>query len=370
MAKKQVDKYKPRKDGRYETKVSTGKYTDDGKPIRTTLYANTSRELENLVAKARYEIEKGIYIKDTGQTFRQYAEMWLSVSKKTKSLRTNAMYKNILKNHINRLEDKKLIKITRMDIQQQINDRIDMPRLCQQIKITIDQVLESAVIDGLILKNPCIGIELPRRITKKGRALTKQEKAALKSADFTIEEKAFIFTLYGCGLRPEELYALTKADISIKKREIHINKALVYDGVKPILSYTKTKSGERTVQAPKLTIEALREWMDKNNQLILFPDDKGNYRTRSGYYNIFSKIRNKIVNKTNSDKSIHDASISPLTQYTFRHNYCTELYYAGVSLKECQRLMGHSDYSMVMKVYAHLDELKEDTKTKIEAINF
>lgn len=53
MAKRN-DKYKPRSDGRYYTHVSTGKYDENGRPIRISLYAKSSKELEEKVAEARY----------------------------------------------------------------------------------------------------------------------------------------------------------------------------------------------------------------------------------------------------------------------------------------------------------------------------
>ena len=59
-----------------------------------------------------------------------------------------------------------------------------------------------------------------------------------------------------------------------------------------------------------------------------------------------------------------------LTLYCFRHNYCSELYYSEVSMKEAQRLLGHSSYKMIMDVYAHLDAQKEETKKKLNAIDF
>ena len=59
-----------------------------------------------------------------------------------------------------------------------------------------------------------------------------------------------------------------------------------------------------------------------------------------------------------------------LTMYCFRHNYASSLYYAGISLKEAQRLMGHQSYKMIMDVYAHLDAEKEDTAAKLNAIDF
>lgn len=48
--------------------------------------------------------------------------------------------------------------------------------------------------------------------------------------------------------------------------------------------------------------------------------------------------------------------ITGLTAHIFRHNYCTMLYYSGISQKKAVELMGHSDIKMIMEVYAHLDE--------------
>lgn len=370
MAKKQVDKYKPRQDGRYFTQISTGKYADDGKPIRIPLYAKSSKELEKLVADTKYEIEHGSFAHDKGITFGEYAKKWLEIYKATKSDNTKSMYNNILKNHIDYLEHKKLKEITKSDIQMQINKSSHYPRTCQQMRMTFSQIFESAIGDSLIIKNPCHKIELPKRMKKEKRALTDIEKKALKIADFNEMEKAFIYTLYGCGLRPAELYALTRKDINIKDSEININKALSFNGVTPKVKYPKTDNGIRVVQAPNFVIKALKDWMNINHNLILFCDENGEYRSRSGYYNVFNEIVRKMKNSVEKkeDGNIHEVKIEGLSQYIFRHNYCTELYYSGISLKEAQRLMGHSDYSMIMSVYTHLDKEKENTKDKISKI--
>ena len=59
---------------------------------------------------------------------------------------------------------------------------------------------------------------------------------------------------------------------------------------------------------------------------------------------------------------------SGITMYTLRHNFATECYYMGLSLKECQRQMGHTDYKMVLEVYSHLDSKKENTADKMAAM--
>ncbi|MDD5934997.1 MAG: tyrosine-type recombinase/integrase [Clostridiales bacterium] len=366
MTKKTQDKYKPRKDGRYSTQVFTGVYTDDGKPIRETVYAKSSSELEKKVAELNYEIEHGLYGTGKNTTFGEYAEHWLSVAKATKSLRTNNMYKNILKNHLDLLKHRKIKDITKSMIQAQINECMSMPRLCQQLRVTIKQIFEMAYDDGLITRNPCTGLELPKNHPKENRPLTSAEKKALKVIELSPMQKAFVYILYGCGVRPGELFALTKKDIDLKNHEITINKSLEFDKQIPRIKYPKTNNGIRTIQAPTIVFKAISDYIDTIQGIVLFPNENGEYGKRGYYYNIFEVIRRKIESCTKKSK-ISEAT-SRLTMYTFRHNYCTELYYSGISMKECQRLMGHADYSMIMKVYSHLDEKKEKTKEKIEKL--
>ena len=48
------------------------------------------------------------------------------------------------------------------------------------------------------------------------------------------------------------------------------------------------------------------------------------------------------------------------TPYTFRHTYATNLYYAGIDIKRCQYLLGHSSIEMTLKIYTHLDNKNND----------
>lgn len=58
--------------------------------------------------------------------------------------------------------------------------------------------------------------------------------------------------------------------------------------------------------------------------------------------------------------------ITGLTAHIFRHNYATMLYYSGISIKKAAALMGHSSTKMIMEVYSHLDEEKEQTLEKLD----
>ena len=79
---------------------------------------------------------------------------------------------------------------------------------------------------------------------------------------------------------------------------------------------------------------------------------------------IIKKMNNAVT--TDKEKLIGVQKISGLTAHIFRHNYCTMLYYSGITPKKAVDLMGHSDVKMIMEVYAHLDEEKEAVQSKLD----
>lgn len=357
-------RYKKRADGRYGTKIRTGRYHDDGTPILVTLYAKSSKELEELVREKKYELEHGLYCFGADTDFETYATEWVKVKKANLSLSSKSNYQTLLKNDINLIADMAIGKITQLDIQRQINAHADKPRTCRLLVQMIDQVFKSAVQDGLIVRNPCYEIVLPEYRAKQKRALTDAEKKALKSAPFTDEERAYIMLLYGCGLRPAEAYALTWVDIDFNESMLTINKALTFDGQLPIVKAPKTDSGTREIPIPSITLSALKEFRASqpvNLKRIVFAKG-GDYKSASQYEDMFDRIREKMYYAMGKKTS--------LCAYVFRHNYATELYYSDVSEKECARLMGHSDIRMIMDIYAHLDAKREMTAEKIKNIAF
>lgn len=252
--------------------------------------------------------------------------------------------------------------ITATHIQQQVNSVKDKPRTARLVLLTCKQIFKSAMNDRLINFNPCYGIDLPRYEPVTKRALTDAEKQAVKTAIYSPIEKAFIMTLYCTGMRPAEVYALTWRDIDFNHGTITVNKSLNFVHSQPIIAVPKTASGTRVIETHTMALQALKEWQRHSSSLIVFSSHNGTYMCRSSYKTLFESAKEKI------EKALgHPTEI---TAYYFRHNFCTELYYSGVSLKEAVRLMGHSDTTMIMKIYAHLDATKEDTATKINAIHF
>lgn len=255
-------------------------------------------------------------------------------------------------------------------MQRIINDNQDHARTCEQIRMTLVQIFESAIDDKILTENPAKKVILPKKQKSIRRALTDLEKEAIKRANFTQEERAFVLILFYFGLRRGEALALTKADIDMKKKMITINKSVVFDVNTPIVKEgAKSDAGNRSIPIPEGAMGFLREFLKLNDTFYLFPGKNNDVLSKTQYVHMWGNIIKKMnaAITTEKEKAIGSMPIMGLTAHIFRHNYCTMLYYSGISQKKAVELMGHADIKMIMEVYAHLDEEKESVQSKIDS---
>lgn len=348
-------RYTRQKSGLYRTAIQIG-YSDDGKPIKKYFSAGTIKELEQKIFEAKSNLANGLVISDYS-TFGEYADKWLNIFKANRSYQTKVMYKHALKCSSS-LNDIPIKKVNRLMIQQIINDNAVHPRTCEQIRLTLKQIFDSAREDGLLVKNPAKDVELPRHLPLEKRALTEEEKQKLRSAVLLPKERLLLVLLYGTGCRPAEAYALTKSDFDFKKGTVNIDKSVQFDYNNPVsVSLPKTNASVRSVIVSEPIMRTIKHLLDKIPFDNVLGGKTGQIQTRARYNGMFNRILRK-----------SGLTGSGITMYTLRHNFCTECWYNGLSLKECQRQMGHSNFKMVLEVYSHLDEQKENTRQKMASM--
>lgn len=360
-------KYKKRADGRYQAYLDIG-HDDNGKRIRKVIYAHTISEMEEKLLKAKVERQSGCLVNSPEMYLEEYALIWLKTYKNDKRTNTIAMYSNIIDKHIiPALGHFKLKDIKRSDIQMAISERKEHYRICEQFRLTLKQIFESAIDDKLLASNPCTKIVLPDKPRSNKRALTDIEKEAIKKADFSDRERAFIYLIYFFGLRREEALAVISSDFDFKKRTLRINKAIVFDKNIGKLEATKNNSSDRMLPIPDSVIPFFKEYISKLDSLYLITKLDGGMMTQSSYVKMWNQITKKMNDSvaTEQEKKLKIKPITGLTAHIFRHNYATMLYYSGISIKKAAQLMGHSNTKMIMDVYAHLDDEKENVVDRI-----
>lgn len=360
-------KYKQRADGRYCTNVDLG-YDSNGNRLRKMVYGKSVRDLDLKVLALKTEIAAG-HISRDHQTVGDYADMWLTTYKAHTELKTYKMYQSSIKYIKAEIGEIELIELRASDVQNLINANSEHRRTCEQIRLTMRQIISRAIDDNIITKDITRNIELPKKKKTEKRALTELEKEAIFKADFDDKDRAFIYILYYFGLRKEEALALTASDFDFKKRILHINRALQVGSNREEtkIKETKNTSSIRDIPIPNAVFSILRDFCKSNKQLYLFADKNGNLPTISSFRRTWERILNKLneAARTEKQKKYKINPINDLTAHIFRHNYATMLYYSDIGIKEASKLMGHSDTKMIMEVYAHLDDNKADVSTKL-----
>lgn len=372
-----MTKYKKNYRGQFETLVWDGTYNKDGTKHRKRVVSKkSSADLERKVSELKRTVENDGSFSD--MPFFQYAVEWLKISKQTKEENTKAMYRNIVTVHLSRFDGMMLSDFTHSHFQQLINSQLDHPRTCQQIYITVRQIIKSAVRDRLLpdraFENICTDISLPKYKKPLKRPLNALEIEALETVQLDERKQAFVSVLFYLGVRRGEALALQPADFDFQSNTVSITKVIVFEKNtgQPILKdYPKSDNGIRTIPIPEDGIEKIKPFVEQCTDKFLFHGRNSEMMTLTAFIRMWQSIilsmNVALGYNPNAKKDRKEKLITDLTPHIFRHNYCTQLCYQvpKISTKMIARLLGDNE-KMVLDVYSHISEEKESVS---EAVN-
>lgn len=359
MAKK---KYKQGKDGYYRTMAWDGTYNADGSKHMKCLFSKkSSADLERKVNDLKKKVEARQVVQKTDLTISEYAAAWFETFYGKGEINTQAMYKNVLNVHLEPVWEVKLTDITHQSVMLVLGKASGKTRIQEQILMTLKQIVKSAIRDHYLpaaaYNDLFDGIKI-KKPKKENRPLTKEEKDAVFKADFDMMDKAFVYIIYGCGLRRGEALALSRFDLNFEKGEITVNKAIVFDKNNPVLKMcTKNHKSRKVPIVGKIKTYLKFYCASLSGEQLFFTSGK-KYMTKSSYDKMWQRIV-KAMRDAGSDSA-------RLTAHMFRHNYCTNLCYQipTVSIKMIAELLGDTE-KMVLEVYNHVILEKEDS---VEAV--
>jgi hypothetical protein len=172
-----------RADGRWYTRV-----TVNGE-VRT-IYGKTQAEVKAELKKKLWEIEQAQaaqltnYMQADKITVKQWAMQCLETYSKV-SVRgtTYSGYLTIIKNQLPGIEDRKLNEVTNAMVQEHLQKMARNPATGEglgeksllNIKNFLSLIFNQAIKNGMLMRNPVIGVKVPKAGTKVTRALTLYE---------------------------------------------------------------------------------------------------------------------------------------------------------------------------------------------------
>ena len=241
------------------------------------------------------------------------------------------------------------------------------------IRGVVRPAFQMAVDDDLLVKNPfefqLNTVVVNDSVTRE--AITRQQERDF--LEFVKNDKHFckyydgIYILFKTGLRISEFVGLTKKNLDFENSRIIVDHQLQRTrDMKYIIEDTKTESGERMVPMTPEVKEAFQRILaNRKNPKVepmvdgysgfLFLDKNGRPMVALHWEKYFQHIREK-YNK------IYRVQMPKVTPHVCRHTFCSNMAKSGMNPKTLQYIMGHSDISVTLNVYTHLnyDDAEEE----------
>lgn len=329
---------KKRADGRYQKSI-----TINGK--RTVFYGKNIAELNRKIIEYR-EKEKN------GKSFFEVCDEWEKEHFENLEYTTKVRYNTPIEYAKKEFKNVYINDITPDDVDLYIKKCVSKGYSSKSVKMffsVLGMIFKHAYIKRYIKVNPCLYLTIPSNLPKSSRKpLTKEEiKIVNKSIDKTFGFFAY-FLLY-TGLRRGEALALMYEDIDFENKEINVNKSVYYESNTPKIKTPKTESGNRKV----ILIDCLSKCIQKGKNGYIFCNDDGTLLGNSKVTRYWTKYKEE----TGLD----------ITPHQLRHTYASILFDAGISDKDAQDLMGHSDITITKNIYVHIS--KERKKKTAETLN-
>ncbi len=362
-------------DGRYRGKLKIG-VDAEGKAVYKYASGRTRSELDDALEELRKTYIFGVDKVDRSILTSKFAEDWFEVYKKPHIEGSNARcYRTILDAHyLAEFGNKQLRSIHTIDIQKFLNDRAFFKASYMRKIIMVGrQLFRRAVFDGIIDRDPMMGIIAPKCEEGSRRALTLAERRAVLYVINSEPNGIWVALLFYLGVRPGEGLGLRWSDVDFKNKVIHIQQDIDYaitpDGKPHSLKNTpsdrfipipealmlllKPRAGLRDtyiVQSP-----ATGRWMRSTDQECLW--DRLMRRAYDADQSI--EFRQSISSHWGKEDVERWIKRSVITPYFLRHNYATMLHAKGIDVVTASRWMGHVNPLTMMEFYVHLDAAKE-----------
>ena len=365
----------------------------DGK--RQSIYSASLAELREKEDELFARAEHGLVIEKQKMTLNELADEYLADKEKTVQRTTiHTMYSTYNRYARKTIGEENLADLKRSTVKRFYLDLMTGSRpislsTVSRLNSILKPMLEQAVYDDIILKNPARGVigELKRECRDQP-----QKRHALETAvqdeflDYLMSSpkhegiRNIVIFMLGTGCRVGEAIGLRWEDISFEENMVYINHAIGYTRIdghyRQFIKKTKTAAGDRRIPLldevrAALLAERKRQKKAGIVQPVLdgftgfvFVSSRGTLYTRE---NISTQLK-QIVSEHNEGNP--KVILPEFTTHQLRHTFATYLCRHTNDIKAAQAILGHADVSTTMNVYAEamddgVDESMKAMKGKL-----
>jgi len=273
----------------------------------------------------------------------EYAQVWLSRQVQLKPS-TRSRYRTIVRRHIDpAFGAVQLAQVERSAVSAWIVDLagtgLAAPTV-RHIHRVLHTMLNAAIDDGRIARNPASRVKLPRARTRDKRFLTHGQVAALEDA--ADDDRLIIRVLAYCGLRFGELAALRVRNVDFLRRRLRIEESATEVDGRMVFGAPKSHQC-RSVPVPRSLIQELAgACAGKAPDDFVFTAPQGGVLWLRNW-------RRRVF-----EPAVATAGLGELSPHELRHTAASLAVAAGANVKAVQRMLGHASAAMTLDVYSGL----------------
>ncbi len=279
-------------------------------------------------------------------TIKDYLDGWLKQTSARLKTSTWKDYRKTVNNHlIPAFGHIRLSELKRTHIKEWASGREASNKRIANLLSPLRVALQEAVDDELIESNPLYGWSYKRRESPKSSddidPFTPKEQNAILDK-LAGQGRNLIQFAFWTGLRTSELVALEWGDIDWPRGMVRISRAHTQAAGKA--ETTKTRAGVRDIKLLPLALEALQ--MQKKHS-TLHPSEHVFLNPRTGD----PWTGDQPIRRSLWTHALKRAGIRYRRPYQTRHTYASMMLSAGESPLWVAQQMGHSDWTMIARVY-------------------
>ncbi|MER5650706.1 site-specific integrase [Streptosporangium sp. NPDC002524] len=333
--------------------------------------ANTCAEAFD--AQVTSDLNRGTYIDpNAGKiTVREYGEQWLAAQTFDRS--TYQLVELRLRLHVYPALGERELRSLRPSVLQAFSRGLQVklsPNYARAVFFHLSTVLNAAVDDELISKNPCHAgsVKAPRGEAKKITPWTVEQVRAV--ADGIAQHyEVMVLTAAGLGLRQGEAFGLAVDDVDFLRGVVHVRRQVKLLGGKQERVFAPPKGGKlRDVPLPEsvaLRLAAHIEAVDPPELTLPWRTLDGSPHTARLF---FSTRQKTVIARNEFNKFAWKTVLTkvgiPATRengfHMLRHHFASVLLEDGVSIKAVAEFLGHADPGFTLRTYTHLMPSSED----------
>jgi integrase len=285
-------------------------------------------------------------------TFKEYAELWLSLPHDWKEATRDSYNLNLNKHVYPALGKSRINDIRRKDLKAFFDNLLISglsPGTISLVRAPISGVLSFAVDSELIENNPLDSLKLKhKKRSFKIEPLTDDEVGKLLEEAKLLKDGYYyphILCALRTGMRIGEIKALKWKDIDFKKRQIEVRRSCRRGRI----TGTKTDKRRRVDMTPHLT-ETLKELRTRQKRDSL---KNGQPVPEWVFANKWGKIFSRDTFENALNRCLEEANLRRIRIHDLRHTYATIRLMRGHNVGDVSYQLGHSSIKMTYDVYAH-----------------